>query len=187
MKLKLTGLGLLFSLFVSTMALAESPITWLSAEKFTVYENQKCFDKTIQGKTEKSCAQVSAKLLKTNLPWLNEFLENKAVETGKTDILENARHLISESDPPQKIFDLMLNSDYQFIKTLSPADEVAEWEYQYEQHYLGQRHNLLMFLEVVAIPIGRSADGVFEENYINIDLATQKQLMLKDILIPGQE
>ncbi|HED4400550.1 TPA: DUF3298 domain-containing protein [Pasteurella multocida] len=124
------------------------------------------------GSTEEHCANLSLISQKTNVDWLNTFLDNLTLSI-----------LIETKSSEQGIEQLV----QKWFNDVLPELELNQsWDYSREIHFIGQREQLATFSVITSYYTG-GAHGMYDTQFLNIDLTNKQIYTLDDILVSSDK
>ena len=136
----------------------------VSAKAVSLIKEKGCL-----AKGDSRCYDLNVARLETNLPWLNQQLQQLMVEK---EIPLNAAEAVRNTRAELQ--------DY-------PADAASsQIELMYRQNYIGQRGAVAMFQEEGYSYTG-GAHGYGSTTYSNFDLAAGKKISVQDVVQPGAQ
>ncbi|AKD37887.1 hypothetical protein I926_02795 [Pasteurella multocida subsp. multocida OH4807] len=114
------------------------------------------------------CASLRLISQKTNVEWLNQFLDDLALSI-----------LTETKSSKQGIEQLVQNW---FNDVLPELESSRSWDYSREIHFIGQRGRMATFSVITSYYTG-GANGLYDTQFLNIDLNDRVIYRLEDLLI----
>ncbi|MGY4677360.1 RsiV family protein [Pasteurella sp. P03HT] len=114
------------------------------------------------------CASLRLISQKTNVEWLNQFLDGLALSI-----------LTETKSSKQGIEQLVQNW---FNDVLPELESSQSWDYSREIHFIGQRGRMATFSVITSYYTG-GANGLYDTQFLNIDLIDRVIYRLEDLLI----
>ncbi|UAX42398.1 RsiV family protein [Pasteurella canis] len=117
---------------------------------------------------EEHCASLSLISQKTNLDWLNQFLDSLTLS------------VLTETKSSEQGVEQLVQK---WFNDVLPELEINQgWDYTREIHFIGQRGRVATFSVITSYYTG-GAHGIYDTQFLNIDLIDKVIYQLKDLLV----
>ncbi|MDO5055465.1 RsiV family protein [Pasteurella oralis] len=121
---------------------------------------------------EEHCASLSLISQKTNLEWLNQFLDSLTLS------------VLTETKSSEQGIEQLVQK---WFNDVLPELEINQgWDYTREIHFIGQRGRLATFSVITSYYTG-GAYGMYDTQFLNIDLIDKVIYQLDDLLISSDK